>query len=302
MRLFGPDVSHFQSEVDWAKVAEHGESFGACKATEGLSATDPRFAHNWAGMKKAGIDVRIAYHYGHTESSARGQADHFLSTVGPVAAGDVLCLDAEDVCEASKTVSRKKTATWVTGFLDRVVSVSGLSPHRVLVYTGQWWWDPRTGKSKAAASYPLWVSDYSNDPPHLPAGWKDYVLHQFTSKDHVPGVPTRVDRSSFNGSMDELRKLAGLNGVTVADPDVQTTFDNNALRVPNLDNLTFNARNEDVRALQAQLVARGFSVEVTGFYGDQTKTAVAAFQKSRAELDSDPDGLMGPVTLRLLFE
>ena len=102
--------------------------------------------------------------------------------------------------------------------------------------------------------------------------------------------------------MDELRKLAGLNGVTVADPDVQTTFDNNALRVPNLDNLTFNARNEDVRALQAQLVARGFSVEVTGFYGDQTKTAVAAFQKSRPELDSDPDGLMGPVTLRLLFE
>ena len=300
MKLFGPDVSHFQSQVDWSQVAAHGESFGACKATDGLAYVDPRFSANWAAMKKAGIDVRIAYHYAHTESSASGQADHFLATVGAVGAGDVLCLDAEDVCDASKKISPQATAAWVTEFLDRLMKGSGLGSDRLLLYTGQWWWDARTGRSKVGARFPLWVADYSNDPPHLPAGWNSYVLHQFTDKDHVPGVPTHVDRSSFNGTKDDLHRLAGLTGGPAPAPDPPKRPSAKA-KVPDLGHLTYHATNDDVRLLQARLVKRGFPVEVTGFYGDHTKAAVAAFQRSRAELDGDPDGLMGPLTLKLLF-
>ena len=301
MKLLGPDVSHFQSRVDWAKVAAHGESFGACKATDGPTNVDARFSRNWSDMKTAGIDVRIAYHYAHTESPPRLQADHFLKTVGSIGAGDVLCLDAEDVCHDSTKVSPRDTAHWVRDFLDQVVGSTGLSRHRVLLYTGQWWWDDRTGRSTVAAAHPLWVSDYKNNPPHLPAGWTHYALHQFTSSDHVDGVPTHVDRSSFNGSLQDLRALAGLTGEPGAPSTVQTTFDNAAGTAPDLTKLTFGAQNEDVRALQAQLVARGFFVEVTGYYGDHTKAAVMAFQQSRPELAVDPDGDMGPLTLRLLF-
>jgi GH25 family lysozyme M1 (1,4-beta-N-acetylmuramidase) len=130
MKLFGPDVSHFQSEVDCTKVAAHGESFGGVQGHRRVESNRPAVCSQLGAMKKAGIDVRIAYHYGHAESSAIGQADHFLNTVRPVAAGDVLCLDAEDVCEASKKVSTRNTATWVAEFLDRVVNVSGRSSHR----------------------------------------------------------------------------------------------------------------------------------------------------------------------------
>jgi GH25 family lysozyme M1 (1,4-beta-N-acetylmuramidase) len=301
MKLFGPDVSHFQSQVDWHQVAAHGESFGACKATDGMTYVDPRFAENWSAMKKSGIVMRIAYHYAHTESSPRKQADHFVSTVGAVGAGDVLCLDAEDVCDASKKLSAQATTEWVTTFLERLMKVSGLGHERVLVYTGKWWWDPRTGRSTVGAAFPLWVADYTNDPPHLPAGWSTYALHQFTDKDRVPGVPTHVDRSSFNGTKDDLHRLAGLNASPAPDHAASAGNAHINAKRPALDRLTFHARNEDVKILQARLVQRGFPVEVTGFYGDHTKAAVAAFQRSRPELDGDADGLMGPITLRLLF-
>jgi GH25 family lysozyme M1 (1,4-beta-N-acetylmuramidase) len=291
MRVMGPDVSHFQSSVDWSKVAAHGEAFGACKATDGLRYVDPRFSHNWSGMKSAGIPVRIAYHYAHTESSATGQADHFLAVVGDVGPGDVLCLDAEDVCAESKRIPPKKTETWIGTFLDRVLSASGLPPDRILVYTGAWWWNSRTNNSTVGSAHPLWVADYSNDPPHLPAGWSDWVLHQYTDKDEVPGVPTHVDRSHFHGSVERLHALAGLT--TPARPS--------SAGLPSLQNLGFGARNGDVRALQKRLVVMGFTVVVDGFYGPRTREAIAAFQLSRPELDGDPDGLVGPLTLRLLF-
>jgi lysozyme len=300
--VLGPDVSHHQSEVDWAKVAAHGEAFGGCKVTEGLKSTDPQFLRNWSAMRKAGIDVRIAYHYAHTESSASGQADHFLSVVGPLEAGDVLCLDAEDVCPDSKKISPRDTVTWVKTFLERVVIITGLGPQRILLYTGQWWWDPRTGRSKVGAEFPLWVSDYDHDPPHVPAGWTDYAFHQFTAKDHMPGISAEVDRSRFRGSRDELRQFAGLSDVVAPAALKKALDDKGPTILPTLSNLTFRAQNADVRILQAQLVAKGFPVEVTGLYADHTKAAVAAFQLSRPELASHPDGLMGPVTLRLLFE
>ena len=290
MQVMGPDVSHFQAQVDWAKVAAHGEAFGACKATDGLTSVDPRFASNWAGMQDAGIAVRIAYHYAHIESSAVSQADHFVSTVGAVGPGQVLCLDAEDVCAESAKIPPPKTAAWVASFLDRLRTSTGLPPERILLYTGAWWWDPRTGRSKAGAAHPLWVSDYSHHPPRLPSGWSDWVLHQYTSEDHVPGVGTQVDRSRFNGSVERLHALAGLT--PAPGPQVG---------LPVLQNLGLMARNADVRSLQKQLVAKGFPVVVDGFYGPQTRAAIASFQRSRPELDGDPDGLVGPLTLRLLF-
>jgi lysozyme len=279
--VMGPDVSHHQSKVDWAKVAASGEAFAACKATEGTHSVDSEFARNWAGIKASGIPVRIAYHYGHTESPAVGQAEHFVAVVGALGAGDVLCLDAEDICPASKKIPPRRTAQWVEEFLAHVMELSGLPHERVLLYTGQWWWDARTGRSKAAASHPLWVADYSSSPPGLPAGWSEWLMHQYTDKAKVPGVRGAVDHSRVDVSVESLHQLAGLQ--------------------PDLATLVLGASNEQVRAMQKRLVQHGFPVVVTGVYDEATRQAVAQFQQSRPELDGNPDGLVGPITLRLLY-
>lgn len=313
MAVLGPDVSHFQGTVDWAAVAAAGEAFAGSKATDGIRHVDPQFARNWRGIAAAGIPVRIAYHYGHNESSAVSQADHFLSTVGDLEDGDLLCLDAEDVCRASHGIETEATVDWIADFLARVVAGSGLPRSRVLLYTGRWWWNPRTAGSPVAAEHPLWLSDYEHREPPLPGGWSSYVLHQYTSKDKVPGIPTRVDRSRFNGSVEQLHALAGLGGsagVLVPQRAVQQPPPDPAPApgpvpavpaVPPLDRLRLGATNDDVRRLQEALVRQGFPVVVDGGYGPRTRAAVAAFQRSRPELRGDPDGRVGPLTLRLLF-
>ena len=60
--VFGVDVSAYQGEVDWVRLAEQGVDFTFIKATEGSGLQDRWFAANWAGAASAGIRAG-AYHF-----------------------------------------------------------------------------------------------------------------------------------------------------------------------------------------------------------------------------------------------
>jgi hypothetical protein len=77
-----------------------------------------------------------------------------------------------------------------------------------------------------------------------------------------------------------------------------------ALRV-HLRNLQPGLHNNDVRDLQKALRRRPELVRfnpggVTGFFGDETRAMVRAFQRQQGWTGSDADGLVGPHTARLL--
>lgn len=218
-RPWGPDVSHHQGTVDWRKVKEAGASFAAAKATEGLRGLDREFARNWPAMFKAGIKIRIAYHYAHIESDPYEQARHFVSTVreaGRIGRGDFLALDAEDVCKTSYRISPGATADWCQKFLNEVVRLTGLPRKRVLVYTGQWWWTPRTGgdDGPAKTGHPLWLSGYVSDEKKLSSRpWRVWRFWQYTNGTNprvisTPGIG-RCDRNVFNGTYRGLWWLSG---------------------------------------------------------------------------------------------
>lgn len=218
-RPWGPDVSHHQGTVDWAKVSAAGARFAAVKATEGQRSVDSQFARNWPAIYKAGIKIRIAYHYAHIESDPVVQAQHFVSTVraaGKITRGDFLALDAEDVCDASRRISPAATARWCMAFLDEVVRLTGLPRKRVLVYTGQWWWQPRTGSSiaPAIAGHPLWLSGYVGDEKRLRSKpWRVWRFWQYTNGTSPKPVTTpgigRCDRNVFNGTYRGLWWMSG---------------------------------------------------------------------------------------------
>jgi GH25 family lysozyme M1 (1,4-beta-N-acetylmuramidase) len=129
----GPDVSHYQSTIDWAKVKSHGAEFAMAKATEGVSYKDPSFAANWKGMKAAGIKVRGAYHFGHPNDNTKAQVDYFLGMVGSTGAGDFLVLDIES--------ADKQSPTRVAEFSSEFVKlVHNHTKRPVFVYTGEWFW------------------------------------------------------------------------------------------------------------------------------------------------------------------
>jgi GH25 family lysozyme M1 (1,4-beta-N-acetylmuramidase) len=216
-RPWGPDVSHYQGHVDWVKVKGAGASFAGVKVSEGSRGVDSEFKQNWPAIFKAGIMVRLAYHYGHIEGDPRVEAAHYVATVrdaGGFHRGDFAVLDAEDVCPASSHVSKQAAGLWAAVWLDEVVRLTGLPRRRVLVYTGAWWWGPRTGYDArpAEAGHPLWLAAYTQESQLNHAPWGTWRFWQYTNgtKPQVwtPGVG-KCDQNVFNGTKHGLWWMSG---------------------------------------------------------------------------------------------
>ncbi|MFH8974680.1 transglycosylase SLT domain-containing protein [Streptomyces sp. NPDC017890] len=71
-----------------------------------------------------------------------------------------------------------------------------------------------------------------------------------------------------------------------------------------LSNVRFGKRNDEVKATQAALVAMGMSLPsgATGFYGEQTKAAYAAWQRTLGLTGPAADGFPGCSSLKKLGE
>ncbi|OII61227.1 hypothetical protein BJP40_06785 [Streptomyces sp. CC53] len=71
--------------------------------------------------------------------------------------------------------------------------------------------------------------------------------------------------------------------------------------VVRLSNLTFNARNDDVRVRQEALNAKGYNAgPVDGWYYNMTKAAVQRFQEAQGWTGPDADGMVGLETVARL--
>ena len=132
MPVLGIDVSHYQGEVEWHRVAASDFRFAYMKASEGGTFVDPAFQRNWDGARDAALP-RGAYHFAHPGSDADAQAAHFASIVGPPTWGElppVLDLETTDGLPADAVVR------WTLAFVDRAEALFG---QRVMIYTGGLW-------------------------------------------------------------------------------------------------------------------------------------------------------------------
>jgi lysozyme len=196
----GIDVSRWQREIDFARVADAGITFCFCKATEGLAHVDPRFAANWPAMAAAGL-VRGAYHFGRPGADAARQADFLFDTVRP-ARGDLpLVLDLEK----DDGLPPADVRAWTEAFVARLRDRMDRPP---IIYAGLYFWRDKAGDGDALGC-PLWLAAYVDDPTqYVPRTWDHWSFWQYTSKGSVPGVRGHVDRDAWHGdraSLDALR-------------------------------------------------------------------------------------------------
>lgn len=202
--LTGPDVSHWQGVVDWAQVRMAGHDFAWCKATEGRTFIDPRFAQNWVGIRNASL-VRGAYHFLRSDSDPSAQARHFVQTVvarsdqGSLI-GSMMAVDVE-----SGTNDSHPNLIHVRRFADEFNTIT--DHHPLVVYTGAWYWRDRIGNPDGAFIGPLWHSRYSDNPGLSYGGWQEFTFWQHTSKGHCPGVQGNCDLNRFYGELADLRRL-----------------------------------------------------------------------------------------------
>ncbi len=200
--LEGIDVSTYQGMIDWPMVAASGRKYAIARIGDGLG-RDATFPRNWQGIKDAGM-IRGAYQYFRPNSDPVAQADIVIAAVGRLGQGDlpVTCdVEASTAPDAATYVANLHT--WI----DRVQAATGKAP---IIYTGFYYWRDRVGGSRDFAAHPLWHAQYTSAAcPNIADAWTDWAFWQYSSTGTVPGISGNVDLDRFNGTMEDLVRLAG---------------------------------------------------------------------------------------------
>ena len=185
----GMDVSQWQREIDYSKVADDGIEIVYIKSSEGTSYTDPYFETNYRNAKKNGLKIGV-YHYvtARNTREARDEARFFASTISGKTIDCKLAMDFEEFGNLSKSeindISR--------AFLKRLKELTGKD---VIIYSDAS--NARNTFSKSLAKeYPLWVAEYGvNNPSNT--NWRKWEGFQYTSTGRIKGVNRKLDLDKF---------------------------------------------------------------------------------------------------------
>lgn len=200
----GCDISSYQSEVDWKKVAT-AKAFAFIRASHGTAQKDAYFLKNWRAAKEAGV-IRGAYHYLDPTENFQEQLDYFTSVVGQLEVGDLPpVVDAENA-ELWKNIPKKDRIKYLLKFCSGVEAKLGVRP---IIYLSPSFVDGVIGAENAAPlkNYILWIANYRVSEPRVPAPWTEWTFWQYSDRGRTPGVEGDCDQDAFSGSLDDLKKL-----------------------------------------------------------------------------------------------
>ena len=198
--VFGVDVSAYQGEVDWVRLAEQGVDFAFCKATEGSGYADATFPRNWAGAQAAGVMVG-AYHFFSYDSPGETQADNFIAQV-PVTPGALPpVVDIEFYGDKLQNPpEREEVRAILDPLLERLEAHYGQKPILYVTYRSYALYI--RGEYR---DYPLWVSRPLLAP--LDKAWTFWQYSHSARLEGYRGSEERIDLNVFRGSMEELLAL-----------------------------------------------------------------------------------------------
>lgn len=191
--LFGIDVSKWNKEIDWERVAASGVEFviircGYRGSKTGALVEDPCFRKNIEGAEAAGLKVGVYFFtQATTEVEAVEEASMalmlcrnyklalpvFIDTEGAGGSGRADGLDADTrtaVCEA---------------FCRTIENAGGFNAG---VYASKNWFEKNL-HTEDLTDYTIWLAQYSRTATYQ----GDYDLWQYTSAGTVDGIDTRVD-------------------------------------------------------------------------------------------------------------
>lgn len=162
------------------------------KATEGQSWSDPTYLSRYQRVQQTAL-LWGSYHFG-IGGNPTQQADFYLQTANPTAS-EAICLDFED---PSMSLAQAEA------FVKRIFSQLGRYP---ILYTYTSFLRKVLGNkpSPTLSRCPLWIARYAQSVGPLPPGFSRYWLWQYTQSAQVAGVINSVDRSRFNGTVQELQ-------------------------------------------------------------------------------------------------
>ncbi len=192
----GIDVSSWQGEIDWKKVAADGIEFAIIRVgfrgyTVGGISEDKYFKANIEGAIAAGLDVGV-YFFSQaiSEKEARQEAEFVLSRLKGYKLKYPVVFDWESVDDKNARTAKVTDATLnacAIAFCEQV-KAAGYIPS-VYFGTSKGLLDFQLDKLK---NYDFWYARYKSDTPRF---YYAFDIWQYTSTGRVNGIEGDVDRN-----------------------------------------------------------------------------------------------------------
>lgn len=190
----GIDVSTWNGDIEWEKVANDYVKFAYVKLTEGRTYVSNQ-ADELEKARCAGLAVG-PYHFGRPDTDAgltdaAAEARHFLDNYD-YRAGDMRpVLDMEKGMKTDDDYNIR----WALRFCDVVEDELGTRP---LIYTARWYVQSYFERAQDQLLYELgledlWWAEYSEEQHKPLRPWSQWKLWQFTNRGVVDGIRGSVD-------------------------------------------------------------------------------------------------------------
>ncbi|MCM3629631.1 glycoside hydrolase family 25 protein [Paenibacillus glycanilyticus] len=187
-KIRGIDVSHYQGEINWDKVAGSGKwRFVYIKATEGKDMTDDYFKSNWEQARSNGM-LTGAYHFFTTQSTGAEQAAHFIEKVPNEAAALPPVIDIEIALDKNVPLIQRE----LTALSAQLEQHYKQRPILYVTYD--------TFHAYIAGSFndhEIWIRDVVRHPGLR--NDRPWIFWQYNNRGHIAGIDAYVDINVFKG-------------------------------------------------------------------------------------------------------
>lgn len=184
----GIDVSHYQGDIDWAKVKQTDIEFAIIRCGYGdddRSQDDLYFAQNIQGCENNNIPYGI-YIYSHATNTemAKSEADHVLRLVSETNAKPTFPIyyDIED--KTQESLSGTILGDIAETFCNEMIKAG----YKVGIYSNLTWWNNRL-TDKRFEKWDKWVAQFNSNCDY----GSQYNIWQYTENGIVDGIPAGVD-------------------------------------------------------------------------------------------------------------
>lgn len=189
---FGIDVSKWNKEIDWQKVADSGVEYAIIRAgyrgsASGALVEDPYFRKNIEGAEKANIKVGLYFFtQAVSEVEAVEEASMVLSLCADYKITYPIFIDTEGAGGYGRadTLDRQTRTAVCEAFCETIRSAG----YDAGVYASKNWFNNNPDAARME-SYAVWLAEYKAKPTYNGT----YQMWQYTSKGAVNGIDGRVD-------------------------------------------------------------------------------------------------------------
>ncbi len=213
METKGIDVSVFQGDIDWQKVANSDINFAMIRSSYGINGIDEMFVKNMDGVKSTNINPG-AYHYCYARNpqEAIDEANHFIDTIKLYKFSYPVALDLEEVSIGE--LGANIVADIINSFFDVLKN----QKYYPILYTNLNWLKTFVNTS-LIPDVEIWLAEWG---PSL-TFTNNVTMWQYSQDGEVAGINRAVDLNTSFKDYPTIIKNSGLNNNTSEPPAPQPT-------------------------------------------------------------------------------